>query len=360
MCNYYLIKFYLISFLLLLNFISMACLPKSIYLLNITNISSALFQLQTHSKFQIQCSKNTNVFLSSNKKIKLSPLPYLSRVLNLIEHYCVKTKSSTKHNLCINNLNTIYSKAEINFLLNTVLDKKTKACVFADENADDIVRKADEKMRGKTSQAEITIQTVRPTWKRELKLRTWAKGQKMAMILITSPAKESGTVFLKKNKEVWNWLPSIERVIKLPPSMMAQSWMGTDFSNDDLVKESSVIDDYTKSISGEAVIQGRSCYIINMIPKPEAAIVWGMIKVWIDKADYIQMRAEYYDEEKELVNVLQSYDVKMLGNRLLPARLEMTPADKPGNKTIMMYTRLVFDEPIADDFFTTQQMKIIK
>ena len=161
-----------------------------------------------------------------------------------------------------------------------------------DEKADEIIRKADEKMRGNTSQAEITIQTVRPTWTRELKLRTWTKGQKLAMILITSPAKESGTVFLKKNKEVWNWLPSIERVIKLPPSMMAQSWMGTDFSNDDLVKESSVTDDYTKSISGEAVIQGRSCYIINMIPKPEAAVVWGMVKVWIDKADYIQMRAE--------------------------------------------------------------------
>lgn len=112
------------------------------------------------------------------------------------------------------------------------------------QDARDIVKKADEKMKGKTATANITIQTVRPNWSREMTLKSWSKGNDWSMILVTAPAKDKGIVYLKRKKEVWNWIPSIERNIKLPPSMMSQSWMGTDFSNDDLVKEASVIEDY--------------------------------------------------------------------------------------------------------------------
>jgi outer membrane lipoprotein-sorting protein len=120
--------------------------------------------------------------------------------------------------------------------------------IFA-QDAIEIVKKADEKMRGKTSQAEMTIKTTRPTWTREMTVKTWIKGNDYAMILIQAPARDKGTVFLKRKKEVWNWLPTVERSIKLPPSMMSQSWMGTDFTNDDLVKESSIVEDYTHTQS---------------------------------------------------------------------------------------------------------------
>lgn len=228
------------------------------------------------------------------------------------------------------------------------------------ESAKDIIKKADEKMRGKTSEGEITIQTVRPTWSREMKMKLWSKGNDYAMILITAPAKEKGTVFLKNKKEVWNWLPSIERTIKLPPSMMGQSWMGTDFTNDDLVKESSSVEDYEHSFAGDSVIEGRNCYKILMKPKPEAAIVWGKVIVWIDKKDYLQLRAEFFDEENVRVNSMQASDVKMLGGKLLPAKVEMIPADKKGYKTVMIYNSLVFDKPIDDSFFTPQNMKKVK
>jgi hypothetical protein len=115
---------------------------------------------------------------------------------------------------------------------------------YQDLTAKDIVKKADDNMRGKTSQADITIKIIRPTWSREMNMKAWTKGDDYSMILVTSPAKEKGTVFLKRIKEVWNWIPSIERNIKLPPSMMSQSWMGTDFTNDDLVKEASSVSDY--------------------------------------------------------------------------------------------------------------------
>lgn len=228
------------------------------------------------------------------------------------------------------------------------------------ETALEVVRKADEKLRGQTSHANMTIETVRPTWKRELKLKTWTKGTNYAMILITSPVKENGIVYLKSGKEVWNWIPSIERVIKLPPSMMTQSWMGTDFTNDDLVRESSVVEDYTHSFAGDSVIQGRNCHRIKMIPKPDAAVVWGMVIVWIDKKDYLQMRAEFYDEDNIRINVMQSFDVKTMGGRLLPSRVEMIPADKAGEKTVMKYDSITFDQPIDDNFFTIQNMKKVK
>ena len=116
------------------------------------------------------------------------------------------------------------------------------------QNAKEIVKLADQKMRGSTMQAEISIKTIRPTWSREMQCKIWMKGNQLSMIMITSPAKDKGIVFLKKKKEVWNWIPALERTIKLPPSMMSQSWMGTDFTNDDLVKESSIIEDYNKLV----------------------------------------------------------------------------------------------------------------
>lgn len=235
----------------------------------------------------------------------------------------------------------------------------TATYVFA-QDAKEIVRKADERLRGVTSQAVMVIQIVRPSWSREMSMKTWSKGNDLSLILITAPAKEKGTVFLKRKKEVWNWIPSIERNIKLPPSMMNQSWMGTDFTNDDLVREASVVEDYTHSIIGEEELQSRTCYKIQMISKPEASVVWGKVILWIDKKDLLMLKAEYYDEDGVLINTMISSDIKILGGKLLPARTEMIPADKKGNKTILIYNSLVFDKEISDDFFRTQNMPNLK
>lgn len=224
------------------------------------------------------------------------------------------------------------------------------------QNAEEIVRKADERARGMTSIATLTIQTVRPKWTREMTVKSWSKGNDLALILVTAPARDKGVVYLKRKKEVWNWIPSIERNIKLPPSMMSQSWMGTDFSNDDLVKEASIVSDYGHRITGDTVLDQRACYRIELIPKPEASVVWGKVLLWVDKKDYLMLRAEYYDEDGKLVNTLIGSDIKMLGGRLLPSRLEMIPAGKPGQKTVLIYRSLVFDTPLDDNFFTSQNM----
>lgn len=227
------------------------------------------------------------------------------------------------------------------------------------QDAKDIVRKADEKMRGATMQAEMVIKTTRPTWTREMQCKVWTKGNHLSMILIQSPAKDKGTVFLKKRKEVWNWMPVLDRNIKLPPSMMSQSWMGTDFTNDDLVKESSVVDDYDQTITGDTVIQNRRCYIIRMIPKPATAVVWSKVIMCVDKTDFLELNSRFFDDDGQLINTMNSYDIKMMYDRIIPTRFEMIPADKKGQKTEMIYINIQYNQPIADNFFSVEKMKTL-
>ncbi|MFC0774994.1 outer membrane lipoprotein-sorting protein [Terrimonas alba] len=227
------------------------------------------------------------------------------------------------------------------------------------QDAKEIIQKADAKMRGTTMQAEMSIKTIRPAWTREMQCKTWMKGNNLAMILIQSPAKDKGIVFLKRKREVWNWMPALERTIKLPPSMMSQSWMGTDFTNDDLVKESSVVEDYHHTLTGDTIIQNRDCYIIQMIPKPDAAIVWSRVIVCIDKKDFLEMHSRFYDEDGKLINTMNSYDIKLMHDRIIPTRFEMIPADKKGQKTEMIYKSIQYNKPVDDNFFSTEKMKTL-
>lgn len=145
--------------------------------------------------------------------------------------------------------------------------------------------------------------------------------------------------------------------------MMMQSWMGSDFTNDDLVKESSIVTDYTqKIINDTAIIEGRPCWKIELIPLPNAPVVWGKIYSWIDKKDYIQLRNEFYDEDGQLVNTMISSGIKTMGGKVLASHMEMIPADKTkkGNKTVIDYSFLVFDEVYTDDFFSEQNLKKIR
>lgn len=246
-----------------------------------------------------------------------------------------------------------------NILLFLLLCSSTEL-LWAQSDAKQIIKRAEDKMRGNTSCAVITIKIIRPTWQREMRLKAWSKGKKQSLILIESPSKDKGTTFLKRDKEVWNYMPSIERNIKLPPSMMSQSWMGTDFTNDDLVKEANAEDDYTHELLGDSVIDGRACFYIRMKPNPTASVTWDKLMVWIDKKDEIQLRTEFYDEDNNIVSLMIASDIKLIGGRMLPSKIEMIPSDKKGNKTVMIYEQLKFDLPLDDNFFSVQNMKQVK
>lgn len=227
-------------------------------------------------------------------------------------------------------------------------------------DAKEIVRRADEKMRGESSYAELSMTIIRPSWSREVSMKSWSLNTDYALILITGPARDKGTATLKRDKELWNWQPSIDRVIKLPPSMMLQSWMGSDFTNDDLVQESSIVSDYDHQLLGEETIDDHLCYKIELTPKPDAPVVWGRILIWISKADYLQLRTEFYDEEDYLVNTMYGKSIKVMDGKLLPSVLEMIPADDPGHKTVITYKELEFGIDIDKRFFSVQNMKRVR
>ena len=155
----------------------------------------------------------------------------------------------------------------------------------------EIVRKADEKFNGeKTSTAVMAMTIVRPTWERTIEFKNWTSGREYALTLITAPVKDKGQSFLKRQNEMWSWNPTISRLIKLPPSMMSQGWMGSDYTNDDILKESSVVNDYDHSIIGEEELDGRMCYKIKLVAKEDAAVIWGHQIRWIDKKDFLFYR----------------------------------------------------------------------
>jgi len=227
-------------------------------------------------------------------------------------------------------------------------------------DATEIVRQADRKLRGESSYGETSITIVRPDYTREMSMVAWTKGDEYYMILITQPARDAGSAFLKRGNEIWNWIPTIERTIKLPPSMMSQNWMGTDFTNDDLVKESSIVVDYEHRVLGEEEVEGYLCWQVELIPLPDAAVVWGKILVWIDQKDFMQLKAEFYDEDDFLINTMRGSEPKEFDGKLLPSVLQMIPADKVGHMTVMHTKSLDFDLPIRDNFFTVRNMKSVR
>ena len=224
----------------------------------------------------------------------------------------------------------------------------------------EIVRKAYNLMQGQTNESAMSMTIVRPAWKRTISFKSWAKGNEYSLAIVTDPAKERGQTFLKRKNEIWNWVPSIQKMIKLPPSMMSQGWMGSDYSNDDLLKESSIVEDYEHSLVSMEKIADQECYKIKLTPKPDAPVVWGSIIKWISKNDYFQLRSEYFDEDRVLIKTETASDIKQMGDRRIPTHIEIIPKDKPGNKTLVDIQKAVFNKPMEDSFFSQQNMKTIR
>jgi len=228
------------------------------------------------------------------------------------------------------------------------------------QDATEIVKKADDLMQGVTSQSEMEMTIIRPTWKRTISFKSWGKGRDLSMSLITAPPKESGQSFLKLKNDMWSWNPTINRMIKLPPSLMSQGWMGSDYTNDDILKESSIVLDYTHKITGSENVSGFECYKIRLDPKENAAVVWGKIIIWISKTEYYELKVEYFDEDGKIVKTHILSDIKFMFDRKIPTYFEIIPADKPNQKTVVRILSSKFNIPLQDGFFSQQQMKSLK
>ena len=227
--------------------------------------------------------------------------------------------------------------------------------------ATEIIRKADEKFNGELSGYSVMSMTiVRPTWQRTVEFKSWSLEDDYALTLITAPAREKGQTFLKRGNEMWSWNPAISRLIKLPPSMMSQGWMGSDYTNDDILRESSVVNDYTHSVEGEEEIDGRLCHKIKLLAKDDADVLWGHQVWWVDKKEFIVLKAELYDEDGYLVRTERGTGLKTMDGRFIPSVIELVPAEEEGNKTVLKILEVKFNIELEESFFSQQNMKTIR
>ena len=232
------------------------------------------------------------------------------------------------------------------------------ALVSAAESVDGaaLVEKAFDYWRGQTSEAAFEMLIHRPDFERKMFMRGWTRGRQDALFYIEKPAKDKGNGTLKKGRQMWSYNPKINRVIKLPPSMMSQSWMGSDFSNDDLAKSDSLLDDYRHRIIATRQSDDYQIYEIESIPTEEAPVVWGKQELRI-REDGILLRQAFFDEDMILVKELISSTIEQLGGRLFPKVWIMQRADREGHFTRMEYRSLTFDLELKSNLFTLTSLK---
>ncbi len=216
------------------------------------------------------------------------------------------------------------------------------------------------KMRGHMNISEYEMTVQRTAWTRSVRMKIWDdRSHKRVFVRILEPAKDKGTSFLRLDYNLWNYLPSVEKVMKIPPSMMLQPWMGSDFTNDDLVKESSYIDDYDHTLVSHEIVEGEDILKIELIPHPHAPVVWGKVIYWIRKKDDLPIKEHFLDERGRLIKELEFSNFKVLDGILLPTHWEMKPVLKPGEKTILTLLNIDFDPvpAVPASVFTEKNLK---
>jgi outer membrane lipoprotein-sorting protein len=224
--------------------------------------------------------------------------------------------------------------------------------------AREIIEKSDEAIRGNSQIGifEITVKTRR--WTRTMKMKSYEiRKAKKSFSEIYEPKKDAGNRFLLIDKNMWHYVPKLQQTVKISPSMMLQSWMGSDFTNDDIVKESSIVNDYTHTIIGRETMDGYPCYKIQLTPKPDAAVVWGKILYYARESDYLPVREEFYNEHNVMKKVMTCSSFKKMHDRLIPTLYKMQTVKKRNRYTIMEIKRVKFNVNIPKSIFSLQNLK---
>ncbi len=222
---------------------------------------------------------------------------------------------------------------------------------------DELMTHVDRLWRGDTSQATMSMTVKTRRYERSMTMEAWSRGKDDTLVLIREPIKDRGIATLKVKENIWNYLPKINRVTKVPASMMSGSWMGSHFTNDDLVKESTYIDDYDSTISFEGERDGSLIYEVTSIPKADAAVVWGKVIMTIHQDNFAPITASYFDEEGVLVRIMTFDHIEQVDGRAIPMRMTLIPEDKPGESTVVEYKQIAFGMPLDDDFFSLRNLQ---
>lgn len=214
--------------------------------------------------------------------------------------------------------------------------------------ADAIIKKVEHNIQSDSGYSKITMTVTTARGERTMKMESWNRGHEKSFIKVLYPKQDRGITFLKIDTTMWQYVPKIEKTIKIPSSMMMQSWMGSDFTNDDMAKESSIVDDYNAIITSE----DSKKYTLTLLPKEDAAVVWGKIILEVEKEHYVPLRAVYYDEDGAQQRILYYSDVKVYGDHYLPTVMTLIPQNKKTNKTVVIMDEVNMDIKIDDSRFS--------
>jgi hypothetical protein len=220
-----------------------------------------------------------------------------------------------------------------------------------------LIRRIDQLLTGRSSIGVMTMSIKTPSWSRSLKLKVWAQGKDYALVrILEGGPRETGMMTLKREKQLWNWLPQAARVMKLPSAMMGDSWLGSDFTNDDLLRGNSLTDDFDTTVAGTETVDGRNVWHAVLVPRPSAVVVWGRVEMLIDRRNCLPVAQHFFDEEGKLARQMTFSDVRQIGWRQFPARMTIVPAEK-GRETSIFYSEVQFDVDIPADTFSLQRLR---
>ncbi|MDQ1265206.1 MAG: Outer rane lipoproteinsorting protein [Bacteroidota bacterium] len=230
------------------------------------------------------------------------------------------------------------------------------AAVYS-QTAEDIVKKAEDAVKGESSYGTFTMNIVTPDYSRSMTMKTWWVGNEKALIVVVAPLKDKGNKTLKIKNEIWSYLKKTETKMKLPPSMMLQSWNGSDLTNDDLVRESNLVRDYYLKILAQEKISAETCWKIELKPKPDAPVVWGTIYYWVRQSDYLPALTQYYDEKGTLIRTFKFEDVKNMSGRRIPCKWTIISNTKENHYTEFIYDDVKFDTKIPENIFSFKELE---
>ena len=220
-----------------------------------------------------------------------------------------------------------------------------------------IIERIERLTRGDSSRGVMTMEVVTENWERHITMEMWSLGMDYTLVRIRVPRKEAGTATLMADGDIWNYLPKVDRTIKIPSSMMGGSWMGSHMTNDDLVSDSQLTEDYDIALAFDGERDGVPVWELRLTPKPEAAVVWGHLEYQVRKDDVMPLWAKYFDEDGELARTIEFTEFSELGGRVMPTVMHIRPADKPDERTIFRYDDIEFDIDIDSSFFSLRALQ---
>ena len=226
----------------------------------------------------------------------------------------------------------------------------------AEPDVDRIIKDIDELYRSTSSYSEIEMHVVTPHWERTMAMNVWTEGMDKTFVRVTAPRKEMGMATLRVENEMWNYLPKTNKVIKVPPSMMMSSWMGSDFTNDDIVREFSLYEDYAYELVTPEEAEPGIVHI-DCIPREDLPVVWAHVVIAVREADHLPVWQRYYDEKNELMRTMYFEDIRTFGTRTIPSAMELVPENKKGHRTVVRYIKLDFDAEIDGDIFSLRNLR---